>query len=46
MPVLKVGVEDKFGRSGQVPELLDMYGLTAENIAAKARLAVKMKNER
>ena len=46
VPVLKVGVEDKFGRSGQVPELLEMYGLTAENIAAKARLAVKMKNER
>ena len=46
VPVLKVGVEDKFGRSGQVPELLEIYGLTAENIAAKARLAVKMKNER
>ena len=46
VPVLKVGVEDKFGRSGQVPELLEIYGLTAENIAAKARLAVKMKTER
>ena len=43
VPVLRVGVEDKFGRSGQVPELLELYGLTAENIAAKARTAVKMK---
>ena len=46
VPVLRVGVEDSFGRSGQVPELLELYGLTAENIAAKARAAVKMKNER
>ena len=43
VPVLRVGVEDKFGQSGQVPELLEMYGLTAENIAAKARLAISKK---
>ena len=43
VPVLKVGVEDKFGKSGKVPPLLEEYGLTAANIAAKARLAVKMK---
>ena len=43
VPVLRVGVEDQFGRSGKVPELLELYGLTAENIAAKARLAVSMK---
>ena len=43
VPVLRVGVEDKFGRSGQVPELLELYGLTAENIAAKARLAISLK---
>jgi transketolase len=43
VPVLRVGVEDKFGRSGQVPELLEIYGLTAENIANKARAAIKMK---
>ena len=46
VPVLRVGVEDCFGRSGQVPELLEIYGLTAENIAAKARTAVKMKSAR
>ena len=46
VPVLRVGVEDKFGRSGQVPELLEIYGLTAANIAEKARAAVKMKAKR
>ncbi len=46
VPVLRVGVEDKFGRSGQVPELLEMYGLTADNIAAKARLAISMKTSK
>ncbi len=43
VPALRVGVEDTFGRSGQVPELLEIYGLTAENIAAKARRAIEMK---
>ena len=43
VPVLRVGVEDKFGKSGQVPELLREYGLTAENIAAKARQAISLK---
>ena len=46
VPVLRVGVEDKFGRSGQVPELLEIYGLTSENIAAKARAALAMKADR
>ncbi len=43
VPVLKVGVEDKFGCSGKVPPLLEMYGLTAANIAAKAKAAIKLK---
>ena len=43
VPVLRVGVEDQYGRSGKVPELLELYGLTAENIAAKARAAVSLK---
>ena len=44
VPTLRVGVEDKFGRSGQVPELLELYGLTAQNIADKARRAIAMKS--
>lgn len=43
VPVLRVGIEDKFGRSGKVPELLEIYGLTAKNIAAKAKAAVALK---
>ena len=43
VPVLRVGVEDKFGKSGQVPELLEIYGLTAKNIAAKAKRAIELK---
>ncbi|MBR5144586.1 MAG: transketolase family protein [Clostridia bacterium] len=46
VPVLRVGVEDSFGRSGQVPELLEIYGLTAENIANKARRAIAMKQSK
>ncbi len=43
VPVLRVGVEDKYGKSGKVPELLELYGLTAENIAAKAKAAIALK---
>ena len=43
VPVLRVGVEDKYGRSGKVPELLEIYGLTAANIAAKAKAAIALK---
>ncbi len=43
VPVLRVGVNDMYGRSGKVPELLEIYGLTAENIADKARKAVALK---
>lgn len=43
VPVLRVGTNDVFGRSGKVPPLLEMYGLTAENIAAKAELAISLK---
>ena len=43
VPVLRVGVEDKYGRSGKVPELLEIYGLTAANIAKKAKAAIALK---
>ncbi len=43
VPVLRVGVEDKYGRSGKVPALLEMYGLTSANIVEKAKAAIKMK---
>ena len=43
VPVVRVGVEDQFGRSGTVPALLEMYGLTPANIASKAKAAIALK---
>ena len=43
VPVIKVGVQDRFGRSGKVPELLEIYGLTAKNIAESAKQAISKK---
>ncbi len=43
VPVLRVGVEDSYGRSGKVPALLELYGLTPASIVAKAKAAVAMK---
>jgi transketolase len=43
VPMERVGVNDTFGRSGKVPELLEHFGLTAANIAAKARAAIARK---
>ncbi len=43
VPVLRIGTEDKFGHSGKVPPLLEMYGLTVENIVAKAKAAIALK---
>ena len=41
--VLKVGIQDKFGRSGKPAALLEMYGLLANDIVVKAREAIKRK---
>ena len=43
VPVTRVGVEDVFGKSGPALELLEIYGLNAENIAAKAKKAIELK---
>ncbi len=43
VPVVKLGVEDTFGRSGPAAELLHIYGLDAEHIVAKAKQAIAMK---
>ena len=37
----RVGVEDKFGQSGTPTSLFKEYGLTAENIANKAKALLK-----
>ncbi len=35
--VLKMGMRDEFGRSGSSTDLFEMYGLTADSIAARIR---------
>jgi transketolase len=43
VPVLKVGVQDKFGKSGPAVEMLHIYGLDAEHIIDKAKKAISLK---
>ncbi|MBT9157422.1 MAG: 1-deoxy-D-xylulose-5-phosphate synthase [Firmicutes bacterium] len=42
-PVLLIGVDDRFGQSGEPQELLAHYGLTAECLTAKILSAMKGK---
>ena len=43
VPVVKVGVEDTFGKSGPAVDLLHIFGLDAANIVSKAKLAISKK---
>lgn len=43
VPVIRVGVNDEFGKSGPAVELLHLYGLDAENIVTKAKIAISKK---
>lgn len=43
VPVVKIGVNDEYGYSGPAVELLKKFGLSADNIAAKVKEAVKLK---
>lgn len=43
VPVVRLGVNDVFGRSGSAVELLHIYGLDAQNIVAKAKQAIALK---
>ena len=42
-PVVKLGINDVFGKSGPAKELVTLFGLTAENVAAKAKAAIALK---
>ncbi len=42
-PVLRVGVNDTFGRSGPAKELVSYFGLDAASIAEKAKAAIALK---
>ena len=41
VPMIRIGVSDVFGESGGARELMEKYGLTAENIAKQAKKLVK-----
>ena len=43
VPVLRIGVQDVFGRSGPAKELVSYFGLDAAAIAARAKAAVALK---
>lgn len=43
VPMVRVGVADKFGESGLPDELLEKHGLTANNIAAQAKAVIARK---
>lgn len=43
VPVVKLGVNDEFGRSGKAMQVMEYYGLTAEGIIGKVRKALKLK---
>lgn len=38
VPVIRIGVNDEFGRSGPASELLDKFGLSSKNIVEKVKL--------
>ncbi len=43
VPMLRVGTQDVFGQSGKPAELLEIYGLTADNLVKQAKEAIKLK---
>ena len=43
VPVVRMGVNDSFGRSGKVPPLLEAYGLTTAALVEKIEQALAMK---
>ena len=43
VPMKMVGIQDRFGLSGEPEELFEHFGLTPKHIAAAAREALKMK---
>ncbi len=45
VPVVRVGINDEFGKSGPALELLKVYGLTGDNIASKAKQAIEIKTK-
>jgi transketolase len=45
VPVKRIGVQDRFGESGNPDELLEEFGLTAKHVAEATRRMVKKRNK-
>ncbi len=45
VPVVRVGVNDTFGKSGPAADLLHLYGLDSDNIVKNAKTAIQKKTE-
>ncbi len=45
VPMLRVGTQDVFGRSGKPYELLELYGLDTKTIVEKAKAAIAKKSK-
>jgi len=43
VPVLRLGVNDTYGRSGKATELIPLFGLAAENVVEKVKNVLKLK---
>ncbi len=43
VPIVKVGVKDTFGESGKPEELLNVYGLTSEEIVKAVKKSISLK---
>ena len=45
VPVIRMGINDCFGRSGTVPALLDAYGMTSDVLVNKVMTALQIKEK-
>jgi len=43
VPMIRIGINDTFGESGEAVELVKKYGLTADNIAKTAKKVMKVR---
>lgn len=45
VPIEMIGIRDRFGESGDLRELMEIYGLTARHIADATKRAIKLKEK-
>lgn len=45
IPVVRIGIQDRFGESGEPAELMVKFGLVSKNIVQAAKKAIALKND-